>query len=128
MNNVDRTGFLNQVENLAAELYAAQTLSKSSSMAKPPPVGIDREAISEAMDAAEAELTKAFVKKRLCAALRSTSSNIRDTAKVVAAALMPLSLTGVIALPLTPIAFAAAAVIVFDMGVATYCAEQPNTS
>ncbi|VAX12461.1 hypothetical protein MNBD_GAMMA24-331 [hydrothermal vent metagenome] len=128
MKTVDEIEFLNQVENLAIELYAAQALSKSSSMAKPPPVGIDRDAISDAREAAEAELAKTSVRQTLCAALRSTSNNIRDVTKVVAAALLPLSQAGVIALPLTPIAFAAVAVIVFDIGVAAYCADQPNTS
>jgi len=68
-------------------------------------------------------LQKKAAKRAVCVALGSGSDDLKDVTKTVGAALLPLAVTSVVTLPLVPVAFAAAGVVVFRMGVAAYCAD-----
>ena len=127
LNEVNETDLINQVSNLAADLYSWKVLSRSKSIAEPPLNEVDQSKLAQASDLAKNEIFKPFVKEALCAALKATSNNIRDVARVVAATLLPLSIAGTISLPATPLAFAAAAVILFDIGVAAFCADHQDS-
>lgn len=116
--------FLKQVTLLASALYSEKVLSNSKSLASIPTKEVDQHKLHEAVQLAKKELRKANVKNLVCAALKSASTNIRDVAKIVGAALLPLSIAGTISLPITPLFYAAAALIVFDIGVNTYCRKR----
>jgi hypothetical protein len=113
-----------QTSNLAADLYSWTVLSRAKSMAEPLPAAINEPELRHVEAQAKEDLAKPFVKRALCAALKATTNNIREVAKVVCAVLLPLSLAGTITLTATPLAFAVVAVILFDGGVAAFCADQ----
>ena len=63
------------------------------------------------------------VKKAICAGLLSLTGDFADVAKTMVVLLYPMSLTGVISVPLTPAIYAALAWLVFKSGAHAYCAD-----
>lgn len=123
-NPINEKELLEQAALLAANLYAEEMLSNASSLSKTPHEGIDSQEFKNSVNSVEKELKKnAPARKAICAALGSVKNDIREVTKVVGAALLPLAITGVIAIPITPLAFAVAGVIVFDAGISAFCAE-----
>ncbi|HEX6387196.1 MAG TPA: hypothetical protein VF177_21220 [Anaerolineae bacterium] len=122
----DQGAFLERVSTLALRLYSAQALSSGHSFAENLPDNIDEQAARQAAAQAESEMEKQSVKKVVCAALKSTGDDLGEIAKVVGAALLPLVVTGAITLPVTPLAFAFAALFVYRAGVSAYCARFPE--
>lgn len=61
------------------------------------------------------------VKSKICAGIKSATNNVKEIAKIVLASLLPLSLAGTIAVPLTPMLLAAVILTVLDSGIAAYC-------
>lgn len=109
---------------LAADLYAWKVAARARSMIEPPPGEVDPNDLAKVEQRVRQELAKQAVKAALCAALKSATNNIRGVSQVVVATLLPLALAGTISVPLTPLALAAAAVIVFDAGVAAFCSDE----
>jgi hypothetical protein len=118
----DPDRFLNQAGTLAVKIYAEEMLGHG----RPLTVSTDEGNtynVDEATEVAEHELQKPPAKHAICAALKSGSDDLMEFTKTIGAALLPLVLTGLITLPLVPIAFAAAALTVYRVGVAMYCAD-----
>jgi hypothetical protein len=85
-----------------------------------------QETAAEAARVAEAVLVQQpIIRERICAGLTSISDDSKDTAKIVIAALLPLSLTGTIALPLTPILVVGISLIMTRAGIRVFCPKQP---
>ena len=123
-NHVNERELLEQAALLAADLYADQVLSNASSLTKPHPgVNKSREfkRVESSVQRELQENTRA--KKAICAALGSAQTDIRDVTKVVGAAILPLALSGVLAIPITSIAFAVAGLLVFNAGITAFCSE-----
>jgi hypothetical protein len=108
---------------LAVQLFAWKTATetKAVSEGKDPPAGISSDDFEQASEVAEKELGKPEVKSKLCAALESAGKDLVEVTKIVAAVICPLSIAGAVTIPLTPLAIAAAALVVFRMGVSAYC-------
>ena len=123
---INEKDLLNQTALLAADLYAAEVLSKASSLSETSCEGIDSHEFKETVKSVNKELENLQARKAICAALGSVKNDIREVAKVVGAALLPLSLSGVIAISTTPLAFAVAGLIVFNAGVSAFCSEFPS--
>ena len=123
MNNLDsKDDLLNQASLLAADLYAKKVYSKSSALIEFPDQEGDPDELPASFSAVERELANnETAKKVICAALISVRNDIREVTKVVGAALLPLAISGVVAVPITPMAFAFAGLIVFNIGVSTFC-------
>jgi hypothetical protein len=79
--------------------------------------------VEKLKDDAAARIAKSGLKAFICPLLRSTSHDISEIAKVVAASLLPLSLAHTIDLPLNPLIYAAIALLIFNSGVAAFCSE-----
>ena len=120
---INKEDILNQAVLLATDLYAAKVLSKASSLSETSSEEIDPRQLKETVKIVNKELGNAQARKAICAALGSVKNDIRDVAKVVGAVLLPLSLSGVIAIPTTPLALAVASLIVFNAGVSAFCSE-----
>jgi magnesium-transporting ATPase (P-type) len=124
---VNEEELLHQAALLAADLYAEEILSNASSLSKTKHEGIDQRELRKSVKSVKKEIKKNIqARKAICAALGSVKNDIRDVTKVVGAALLPLALSGVIAIPITPLAFAIAGLIVFDAGVSAFCAESSS--
>lgn len=67
-------------------------------------------------------LKRKNVRERLCPALKSVTDDVFDISKSVTPVLTGCVVSGVISIPLTPVIFAAVAVVIVRMGVATLCA------
>jgi hypothetical protein len=65
------------------------------------------------------------VRHRLCAALASGTGDMFDIGKTLVPVLIPLSLAGAIAVPVTPIVIAAIALVIARMGVGAFCKGAP---
>jgi len=114
---------------LAPKLYfwRIATNTHSMTMSQRPPAGIEPSDVEKAEALAERQLKDSVVKKQVCGALKSVSNDLSEITKIVATALISLSTAGVITLPMTPLAFAAAGLVVFRSGVAAYCPDQETT-
>ncbi len=66
-------------------------------------------------------LQQPAITERLCPALRSVSDDIRDVAKIVSAAMLPLALVPGSVIPLSPLVFAAVALVLVRAGVNSIC-------
>ena len=60
----------------------------------------------------------------LCPALKSLSADMRSSLKALIKLLLPLSIAGVIAIPVDPYAYAALAVVVSSVALDTICSQQ----
>jgi hypothetical protein len=83
---------------------------------------LDPSAVSTAMKEAQQIVSDISLKQRICSALKSATKDLTDIAKTVAAVLLPLSLSGAVAISLSPIVYAGVALIIFTSGVAAFCA------
>jgi hypothetical protein len=123
-DQVDSQNLIDRAAALALELHSLDILSRGDSIAdETSAVQIDQDAVAHAYEIGKDAIQEPAARKAICAALRSTGDDLKDIAKTVAAALLPLSLAGVVALPVTPLALAAAAVLVYRLGVAAYCSN-----
>ena len=61
------------------------------------------------------------IRERICEALKSVNDDAKDIAKIICAALLPLSITGVITLPLTPIVCLGIGLVVWRAGTSGFC-------
>jgi hypothetical protein len=59
------------------------------------------------------------IRARLCPSLNSLADDSREIAKVVTAAMLPLAIVGT--LPLSPLVFAAVAIVIARMGIKALC-------
>ena len=85
-----------------------------------------RLATKKVAERAEAEAHKIInqhpqIRVRICEALKSVNEDAKDLAKIVCAALIPLSLAGTIALPLTPIVCVGVGLVVWRAGTSGFC-------
>lgn len=123
-SQISEKDLLHQAALLAADLYTEEMLSKASSLSKNLYAGINSREYKESLKSVNNELEKSVeARKAICVALGSVKNDIREVTKVVGASLLPLSLSGVIAIPLTPLAFAVAGLIVFNAGLSAFCSE-----
>jgi hypothetical protein len=120
---IDEKELLHQTAVLAEDLYTAQLRENAYSLTKLRHLVVGGDELEKSVQAAERELKKPEIKQAICRALQSANNDIRTVAKLVAAALLPLSLHGAISIQPTAIGFATAAVIVFKAGVSAYCGE-----
>jgi hypothetical protein len=85
-----------------------------------------QETAAEATRVAKAVLVQQpIIRERICASLTSIADDSKDTAKIVIAALLPVSLAGTIALPLTPILVVGILLIMTRAGIRAFCPQQP---
>jgi len=61
------------------------------------------------------------IKARLCAALKSTTNDLIEIAKVVIAVLLPLSLAPHLLIPTIPIIYAGISLVIYNAGVKSLC-------
>jgi hypothetical protein len=121
MDKVDPNHFLNTAANLAQEIHTRKLILSSVAMAESHQ--------KELLDLAEAEKTAEMLLSRHelnaanCAALSTTTSDLKDVTIASGSVLLPLVYSGVVSLPLTPLAFAAVGVLIFRGGVAAYCSK-----
>jgi hypothetical protein len=120
----ERDDFIAQAENLAIILYAQDVLS-SARAALPPDAdvasGIKAGQVSTAMEQSEVLLARSDIRDRICPGLLSVSDDVKDIAKIVGAALFPLSLVPAGPIPLTPLVAAAVSLMVLRAGVQAIC-------
>ena len=123
MKNTKSEDLVASAVSLAIKLYAWEINSGGSGLTEDEKTlnGIDSSEITNTEILAKKELEKPTTKKRICAALTIVGNDLSEVTKVVSSALIPLSLSGVIAIPLTPLALAVSGLIVFKSGVAAYC-------
>ncbi|MCB0707369.1 MAG: hypothetical protein KDC34_18760 [Saprospiraceae bacterium] len=81
----------------------------------------DIKTIDDLLNSSEEIVSKNKLKKKLCAALESTSDSLKDYSLTVTTVLLPLVLTGVISA--NPLILAAITVVIFRTGVKAWCAE-----
>jgi hypothetical protein len=62
------------------------------------------------------------IRLRICEALKSVNEDVKDLAKILCAALVPLSLAGTLTLPLTPLLFLGIGLVVWRAGTNGFCA------
>ncbi len=79
--------------------------------------------VVEYEDLAPQIVTRPDVKAYLCPALKSGTNDVYDIAKTITPILVPMILAGTIAIPLNPVLFAASAVVIARMGVASFCSD-----
>jgi hypothetical protein len=123
MDIAEQRELLEQAGALALRLNATQILSSGKGMAQLISLGLEPRAVEETQRAAKTQLQDDRVRERICEALKTSSEDLREMAKVIGAALLPLMITGVIALPATPLGIAVAALIVYRAGISAYCAS-----
>jgi hypothetical protein len=125
MNSTEQAQFIESTAQLAEEMQLDDALRESKGMIsifnqpEQSPDGPLRQAISHAKHL----LNDPTAKARICEAVKACAEDIREIAKVLSAALLPLALAGTIALPITPLAFAALAFVVARAGVHAICAD-----
>jgi hypothetical protein len=83
-------------------------------------------AARKAAEQAEAEARELvskhpLIRVRICEALKSVNDDAKDLAKIVCAALIPLSIAGTIALPLTPLICLGVGLVVWRAGTNGFC-------
>lgn len=122
-SRINEKEFLNQVILLSVDIYAFNIIHESYSLTENIPESIDKIEVDKAIVLVRSELKKTSVKKKLCEALKSAKLDIREVSKIVGASLLPMSLSGIISLPITPLVFAVAGVLIFDAGISVYCSE-----
>jgi hypothetical protein len=109
------------VEDLAADLFALEVGLASRgarAQASPDPLTEEKKAaLASAKDAAGS----LSLRQLLCPSLRTTADDLREVAKVVGAAMLPLSFVPGTQFALTPLVAAAVAVVVFRAGTAAFC-------
>jgi hypothetical protein len=121
-NKFNQEELLEQAALLATDLYADQMLSNSSSLLKTSRQVKETPEFKQIVLAVEKELKKnVLTKKAICAVLGSAKNDIREVTKIVGAAILPLALSGVIVIPITPFAFAVAGLFVFNAGITAFC-------
>jgi len=115
---------LNQAALLAVDLYTEEVLSKANSLSNVSHKRTESPEFKQTMKSVRDELEKNVQAKRsICAALGSVKNDLFEVTKITGAALLPLSICGVVAIPITPLAFAVAGLIVFNAGISAYCSE-----
>ena len=63
-----------------------------------------------------------LVRQRICEVLKSVNEDAKDLAKIVCAALFPLSIAGTIAVPMTPVLLMGIGLVVWRAGTNGFCA------
>ncbi len=63
------------------------------------------------------------IREYLCPALRSASNDVWEVAKVATPILYSLATAGTVSIPRDPVLFAAAAIVIVRMGIASLCAD-----
>jgi hypothetical protein len=116
--NIDPEVFQAEVVNRAAELYA--DLLRSDALGARRKKSNDKQV--DLMHEAADLLQRPTVRQQLCRPLRSVSEDIREVAKVVGAALLPLSLTPAAVIPVSAVLFGAVAVMIVRAGISSVCA------
>jgi hypothetical protein len=127
MDTFDESKFNQEVVNLALQMQLSEVLEagklaipllvKSSDIQAP----VKKEDIDLAITESNALLAQPSVRDRLCPALKSVSDDIREVAKVVSAAMLPLALIPGSVIPLSPLVFAAFAVVIVRAGIKSIC-------
>lgn len=118
--------FTRDVVSLAIQMEVADALH-GGRLAIPPATGselpqpITKGDVDIAVAESQALLQQPSIKERLCPALRSVSDDIRDVAKIVSAAMLPLALVPGSVIPLSPLVFAAVALVIVRAGVNSIC-------
>jgi hypothetical protein len=82
-----------------------------------------REELEKVAVEAQTMVQRKEIKKYLCPALLTVSSDSMDIAKVITPILTGASLAGTIQIPLTPILFGMIAIVIARSGIATICNE-----
>jgi hypothetical protein len=93
---------------------------------------IDWKSKKEQAVQAEAEARKLInqhpmIRVRICEALKSVNEDAKDLAKILCTALIPLSLAGAIALPLSPLASWGIGLVVWRAGTSGFCVGLEST-
>ena len=87
-------------------------------------LGLNPGLLEETERAAENQLQhNNEVRNRIREALKTSSEDLREMTKVIGAALLPLMITGAIALTRHPLGIAVAALIVYRAGISAYCSD-----
>jgi hypothetical protein len=63
-----------------------------------------------------------LIRERICEVLKSVNEDAKDLAKIVCAALLPLSIAGTIAIPMTPVLLMGIGLVVWRAGTSGFCA------
>lgn len=113
---------IEKAQELARRIYAFH-LSSDKSMAEHQPGEGEEETINHAIEEARETLENPRARSAICAALGSASKSLNETVKIVAASILPLHLTGVLVVSLTPVYLAAVSAVIFSVGISAYCAE-----
>jgi hypothetical protein len=86
--------------------------------------GAQADTVEKLKQDAESRIAAQGLRAILCPALKSSSHDLSEIAKTVAAALLPLSLAHVVSLPITPLVYAAIALVIFNAGVSSFCSQR----
>jgi hypothetical protein len=113
---------LEKAGNLALSIYSQQSARAGKGMIPPSGPKIDPQLAEASIKQAEKVVSNPTVKQVVCGVLSTASDDLREITKVAGAALIPLAISGVISLPMTPLALAAVGIVVFRLGVASFCA------
>jgi hypothetical protein len=87
------------------------------------PARSDIQPIRNALVDAQELLKRLEIRQHICPSLKVLSDDAKDYAKVIAAAILPISIAGTIPIPLNPLLFAALAVVIARMGIKTFCPD-----
>ena len=124
---VDAALGLQLEEALAGSLAALATQDSEEKVydAQGNPLGQKQE-VSKAIVSAEEALQKPDFKQKICPALLSASDDIKDIAKIISAVLLPMALTPQAVIPLSPLAFAAVALVASRAGIQSLCHDHKS--
>jgi hypothetical protein len=115
---------IQEIQDLAEDLFALDLLIQSHA-AMPSQLKGEEEKI-EALQIADKEENKRRIRDIICPGLLTVADDVREVAKVVGAAMLPLTLVPGANLPVTPLVIAAISVVVFRTGVSQYCSGAKN--
>jgi hypothetical protein len=125
--------FLDEVVEAAWKIELSDALGVAKE-AQSFPIGrgkhaeVPSEEIERAKAHAQDLIKQPSVIERLCPALRYASDELGEVAKIVGAAMIPLTVGPQAVLPLTPLAFGALAVVVVRAGVRSLCPPESGKS
>jgi len=120
-SDIDFDVFANQVVMIAEEMICEQYLSSSEGLLNKKKKLYTEDDLKQAQEIAKNVISQNKVKNVICKALKSAKEDIRDFSKIIAAALLTFALSKDILIPITPIVFATISVMVFNIGVSTFC-------
>lgn len=124
---IDTSDFTDEVIKLANEVFLEQVLNQGiNSIPEVKKVNKNKsiKSYNDLIVKSEKIIKKQKIKTKLCEALKSTSKDLTEIAKIVAAVLIPLALADKPIIQLNSYIFAGISVVIFNAGVNSICSEK----